>query len=195
MSSTTQSQNSSDVSSRETTSTMRSDAVMINPTLSSTSSAQNNNGAHMAVSSVNQRVPSNYTTENATSVVMNSNDGANDRGRTDNAVNVSTRDNTRTRSSSGNRRRNRRRRRRTRSAGTNGTSNRTNCQHIDQNELQQTTLAGNYNTRRNGHTINASSTGNASASVPNRTSSSATVNGSLDGPEEEATKCQVNYAK
>ena len=146
----------------------------------------------MAVSSVNQRVPSNYTTENASSVAMDNNDAANDRGRTDTAVNVSARDNTRTRSSSGNRRRNRRRRRRTRSAGTNGTSNRTNCQHIGQNELQQTTLAGNYNTRRNAHTNNASSTGNASVSVPNRTSSSATVNGSLDGPEEEATKCQVS---
>ena len=172
---------------------MRSDAAMINPTLSSSSSSHNNTGAHMAVSGVNQRVPSNYTTEIASSVVMNSNDGANDRGRMDNAVNVSTRDNTRTRSSSGNRRRNRRRRRRTRSAGTTGNSNRTNCQHIDQNELQQTTLAGNYNTRRNGHTNNASSTGNASASVSNRTNSSAAVNGSLDGPEEEATKCQVSY--
>ena len=147
----------------------------------------------MAVSSVNQRVPSNYTTENPPSVNMDGNDAPNDRGRMDNVVNVSTRDNTRTRSSSGNRRRNRRRRRRTRSAGTTGNSNRTNCQHIDQNELQQTTLAGNYNTRRNAHTNNASSTGNASASVPNRTSSSATVNGSLDGPEEEATKCQVSY--
>ena len=147
----------------------------------------------MAVSSVNQRVPSNYTTENTSSAVMDGNDVAHDRGRTDNAVNLSARDNTRTRSSSGNRRRNRRRRRRTRSAGTNGNSNRTNCQHIDQNELQQTTIAGNYNTRRNAHTNNASSTGNASASVPNRTSSSATVNGSLDVPEEEATKCQVSY--
>ena len=142
----------------------------------------------MAVSSVNQRVPSNYTTENTSSAVMDGNDVAHDRGRTDNAVNVSARDNTRTRSSSGNRRRNRRRRRRTRSAGANGASNRTNCQHIDQNELQQTTLAGNYNIRRNAH---ASSTGNAGTSVPNRTSSSATVNGSLDGPEEEANKCQV----
>ena len=147
----------------------------------------------MAVSSVNQRVPSNHTTENPSSVNMDGNDAANNRGRMDNVVNVSTRDNTRTRSSSGNRRRNRRRRRRTRSAGTNGNSNRTNCQHIDQNELQQTTLAGNYNTRRNAHTNNASSTGNAGASAPNRTSSSATVNGSLDGPEEEATKCQVSY--
>ena len=144
----------------------------------------------MAVSSVNQRVSSNYTTENTSSAVMDGNDVAHDRGRTDNAVNVSARDNTRTRSSSGNRRRNRRRRRRTRSAGTNGNSNRTNCQHIDQNELQQTTLAGNYNIRRNAH---ASSRGNAGTSVPNRTSSSATVNGSLDGPEEEATKCQVSY--
>ena len=142
----------------------------------------------MAVSSV-----SNCTTENVSSVVMNSNDGAHDRGRVDHAANVSTRDNTRTRSSSGNRRRNRRRRRRTRSAGANGNSNRTNCQHVDQNELQQTTLAGNYNTRRNAHTNNASSSGNASASVPNRTSSSATVNGNLDGPEEEATKCQVSF--
>ena len=167
---------------------------MIIPTLSPTSSSHNNNGAPMVVSSVNQRVPSNFTTENASSAVMDGNDAANDRGRAENAVNVSTRDNTRTRSSSGNRRRNRRRRRRTRSAGTNGTSNRTNCQHIDQNELQQTTLAGNPNTRRNAYNNNASSTGNASASVPNRTSSSPTVNGSLDGPEEEATKCQVSYA-
>ena len=166
---------------------------MINPTLASTSSSHNNTGAHMAVSSVNHRVPSNYTTEIASSGVINGNDAANDRGRMDTAVNVSARDNTRTRSSSGNRRRNRRRRRRTRSAGANGNSNRTNCQHIDQNELQQTTLAGNVNTRRNAHTNNVSSTGNASASVPNRTSSSATVNGSLDGPEEEATKCQVSY--
>ena len=58
---------------------MRSDSFMIIPTLSSTSSSHNNNGAHMAVSSVNQRVPSNYTTENASSVAMDNNDAANDR--------------------------------------------------------------------------------------------------------------------
>ena len=111
------------------------------------------------------------------------------RGRSADTAETASRENGRIRSSSSNRRRNRRRRRRARSAAGNTTSSRTNHQHLDQNELQRTSLAGNYNLPR------ASTTGTSSNSGvnSNRTNASSSISDAVTpgGPEDEANKCQV----
>ena len=185
MASSAQNQDLSDASTRHPATNVN---VANTTTSLSTNSntVRNHNETLPVVQGVNPQMPINVPRQELPSAV-GINTGAVVIGRENDASNTTNREPGRARSASGNRRRNRRRRRRARSAG-NATSNRTNHQHLDQNELQRTSLAGNYNLPRGSTTnIQLSSGGNST----NRTNPSTTATTTPDGPEEEATKCQV----
>ena len=200
MPSSAQNQDSSEISSNHLTSTRSSN-------LSTTSDLSSNSNStrphqHTTISPVSNNMlqavaPYSFSAEDVSTgfsvqTPVDTNPLQNGRERTNEVADSATRENGRSaRSASASRRRNRRRRRRARSAG-NANSNRTNAQNIDQNELQRTSLAGNYNLPRSSTTNNHCSSANVNLPGSNRTNSSSTVTGTLEGPEEEATKCQVN---
>jgi len=186
LSSSAQNQDSSDASTRRSATNVNgSNTTTCLSTNSNT--VRNHNETLPVVQGVNPQMPISVPRPELPSSAIDINTGVVVIGRENDASNATNREPGRTRSTSGNRRRNRRRRRRARSAG-NASSSRTNHQHLDQNELQRTSLAGNYNLPRANTNNNQFTSGGNST---NRTNSSTTVTSTLDGPEEEATKCQV----
>ena len=186
--SSSQTQNASEISSRSSSST-------VNLSTATTGVSSNTSGSsgrnHINTATVINPMPLTIPTLEHTSSRDTNAASVDARGRSADTAETTSRENGRTRSSSSNRRRNRRRRRRARSAAGNTTSSRTNHQHLDQNELQRTSLAGNYNLPR------ASTTGTSSNSGvnSNRTNASSTISDAVTpgGPEDEANKCQVRH--
>ena len=170
---------------------------MSNPVTTTTSVPTNSSSVRQqfditpAVNGLDPSLPPSSSNQEP-SAAMDTNSAANTRGRAAGDSGNTTSENGRPRSASGNRRRNRRRRRRARSAG-NASSHRTNQQQIEQTGLQRTSLAGNYNLPRSTTINNNCASDSNSGTGLNHTVPSTPVSDAVpEGPEEEATKCQVS---